>query len=417
MNGQRLENITMNYYNNPDDNSFINNFKAKYDAYISNGYFKLNIHNRALEYHLGQEFSSEYFYIGTNNDSNVQHVIVKIPRYYEGSDLAQANDIYIYFQNEKEDRTTRVKLNIKNCYVLQDQDTNTLDEYIYIDWVVGAEVTKKHGTLLFSICLQNNEEYQINEDNAVTYIKWEIHSQETEAIIVKTLHGNVTMSPIYYDIYETDGWQGGYYIKWDYTTDEIIPIHPTLDNVIIINAGNRDLQIPSTLTLGVEHDHYAKRIYFALPKQYQDTIFDINTWDFYAQYTNALGKADNTPLEQFLIGENAIGDLNDTNYVFFSWLVPIGATEKEGLVEIAFSAVVQNTSQEELCNSNKIIRSWNSAAETLAVLPGIRGGVNFAQSVVESQGLTKTQFRTMLRNLFAEDNVIINGDVWTNPES
>lgn len=360
------------------------NYNTHVLPYIKDGLFQVDEQTRALQ--LKDDTGAildDIFYIGAQNDANVQHIIFKLPRMFEHTDLSTANKVYIYMQVDN--TTTRITINAARHYC----DANN----IYIDWIVGPEATANPGQALFSISLQN-----IDDTTTPNTINWKYGSQEAMGEIVSTSHSGVDLEPIELDIYENiDDWQGDYY----FYSEDALAVDDSIEfdsnNAIFIYDRTRELHVDEELDLGVETDHHTKRIFIAFPKEYDGNDYSKDDeWKFYAHYTNADNQTDKSRLIK-------LTDINQTSahYIFYTWLIPIGVTAKAGAVQLSFSIVKEE--------HGKIAKSFNSLSETLYVQKTVVGVDRFMMNVQET---FEHRLIDALPDVLSEFNITINGNVW-----
>ena len=367
------------------------NYNTYITPYIRDGLFVLqNMKTRELAYFTADNgvISSEEYYIGAQQDTNVQHVIIKCNRFIENTDLIQATHVYIYFHPFGA-MPMRVTLSNDKQYYNEN--------YIYLDWTITSLVTQFTGEINFAICFRSATD---PDDEELGTIYWELNSQSASAIIVSSLSNKNTIPTSIDDTYEEyDTWSGEKYTyRSDYNDWPFMAEY--VDQTITINEYSGALNVPEYLGLGRAMDHLVTWMYIAIPKTIYDSPITSN-WDFYINYTNAKGESGTTKLVK------SWEDDGDIGFIYCTWFVPIGATLYAGPVDISVACIHRI--------GNAIAQSMHSNAATLVVAPSIVSGEMI--QILSDDELLAVKINDILpdslTNLLSPSNsIILNGDIW-----
>lgn len=345
-----------------------------YDAYTADGIFIMSSVDRTLQLYEadGTTEKDEIYYIGAQNDINIQHIIIKLDRYLEGKDLSTANKVYIFFKT-REIQPVRITLNENHQYCD--------DNYIYLEWIIDNKITQYSGAMDFSICLQKQTE---------SVIEWDLNSQSTTVEVVPSIHTENEVPSVNDDTYEDyDSWTKS---EFTYRSDigEIpVPEEFNDDNCIFIDGDTRALSISNAINLGFETDHMVKTLYIRFPLTAADVQMN-GDWEFYAKYNNAQNQGDKSQLTVIHVED----------YIYCAWCIPIGVTQRAGQVGISFSALKKT--------GGKIEQLFNSGEDSLPVFASIQG-VN----TLEITSLTDELLFSKLQHLLSKSHsIILNGNVW-----
>lgn len=345
--------------------------------YIHDGFFDVSINDRSLTLKVIQDGAeiekNGGFYIGAQNDTNIQHVIIRILKQVEGKDLSTTNYIRIFMPH------MGIEIPIDKCLYSD-------DNYIYIDWIIEYPITEIAGQTQFSLCLQNKTEELVN---------WEFNTQPAPTIIVATLHKQELIELTTINAYKNiDSWNGAYYT---FANSPLTEMDKTdITPIITIQEDTRELIIPNNFNFGVETDHNIKIVGVQFPNSFDGIVFD-NTWKGFISYCNANGEEDKTELTY----------IGNSLYLF---RVPIGITENAGTVTFAFSLVKYK-------DSTKLEYVFNSQPNQASVFATVAGGEKLL--VMSDQQFNErfipalhTHFSPTLEAYFANNNVVFDGDIW-----
>ena len=124
-------------------------------------------------------------------------------------------------------------------------------------------------------------------------------------------------------------------------------------NILVIDNDLRTISIqPESRVIGVESDEDVNRLYFSMPRVYNDT--DLSLFNVYINYMNANGNGD----------MYIVTDLQPTqDEITFSWLIGRHATEYKG--EVKFVVCLKRS------ENGEVVQEFNTTVHKLTVLEGL----------------------------------------------
>lgn len=124
-------------------------------------------------------------------------------------------------------------------------------------------------------------------------------------------------------------------------------------NILVIDNDLRTISIqPESRVIGVESDEDVNRLYFSMPRVYNDT--DLSLFNVYINYMNANGNGD----------MYIVTDLQPTeDEITFSWLIGRHATEYKG--EVKFVVCLKRN------ENGEVVQEFNTTVHKLTVLEGL----------------------------------------------